>query len=81
MPAKITSPGNAKKKWNGSASTPVMLCRSSALRCVVFWGRKVKNSRKILRCMTTPLASATGIISAAKPTIHVPRFFQWKFRL
>ncbi len=70
MPAKITRPVNAKKKWKGSATTPVRLCRSSALRCTVLLRRKVKNSRKILRCITTPLTSAASIISAAKPTIQ-----------
>src|SRR3990167_2340883 len=42
-------PVKAKKKWNGNATTPVMLCRSSALRWVRLRGRKVKNSLKILR--------------------------------
>lgn len=70
MPAKITSPVKAKKKWKGSATTPVMLCRSSTLRWVAFFGRKVNSSRKILRCMTTPLTRATSMMSAAKPTIQ-----------
>jgi len=70
MPPKITSPDSAKMKWNGSATTPVRLCRSSALRWVCFFGRKVNSSRKILRCMTTPLTRATIMMRAAKPTIQ-----------
>ncbi|CKR90209.1 Uncharacterised protein [Mycobacterium tuberculosis] len=56
-------------KWKGSATTPVRLCRSSVLRCVCLRGRKVKSSRKILRCMTTPLTSATSMTSAENPTM------------
>ncbi|EWS62929.1 hypothetical protein Y695_03839 [Hydrogenophaga sp. T4] len=71
----------AKKKWNGSATTPVRLCRSSALRWVCFFGRKVKNSRKTLRCITTPETSAASITSAARPTMKMPRFIHGQFRL
>ena len=32
MPAKMIRPDSANRKWNGSATTPVRLCRSSVLR-------------------------------------------------
>ena len=70
MPAKMISPVNAKKKWNGKATTPVRLCRSSTLRWACFFGRKVNSSRKILRWITTPLTSAASIIRAARPMIQ-----------
>ncbi|MFT3963285.1 MAG: hypothetical protein QM701_17915 [Propionivibrio sp.] len=71
----------AKKKWKGSATTPVRLCRSSRLRLIRFAGRKVKNSRKNLRCMITPLTSAASITSPARPTVKMPRLCQLQFRL
>ena len=55
-------------QWPRAA--PVRLCRSSRLRWVLRAGRKVNISRKIFRCMTTPLMSATSMISADMPTIQ-----------
>ncbi|MNM62928.1 hypothetical protein D3C81_742780 [compost metagenome] len=54
--------------WNGSASTPVRLCRSSRLRCNCLRGRKVKKSRKMRTCTITPDTIAASIAIAARPT-------------
>jgi hypothetical protein len=70
MPAKMKMPDRVITNRKGSASTPAMLCRSSVERRRAFSGRKVKNSRKIRRCITTPDTSAASMASPAAPTIQ-----------